>query len=28
VRMVNGKDEKSIVSDIMEDKGNGTLITG
>jgi len=28
VRMVNGKDERSIVSDIMEGNGHGTLIVG
>ena len=28
VRMVNGKDKKSIVSDVMDGKPHGTLITG
>lgn len=28
VRMVNGKDERSIVSDVMDGKPHGTLITG
>ncbi|MDR0335132.1 MAG: acetylglutamate kinase, partial [Methanomassiliicoccaceae archaeon] len=27
VRMVNGKDERSIVSDVMSGKPHGTLIT-